>query len=171
MSVALSRLRELLKQFQHHTQLFSIVLPLRHITIQEASYAQLLQSLQPRTHSHNIAHQLRPIIILTRTFVLIQQPRLLLQPRHILMLNIVLHLRHITTRIASTALPWLQQHPHHRTTPTRTPTATRSTALQARLTITRTVSTAHLAQAATRPPTHPMHLTPLPTLSQVVWIH
>jgi hypothetical protein len=165
MSAALSRLRELLSQFQHHTQLFSIVLPLRHITIQEVLYAQLLQSPQPRTHTHNIAHQLRPITTLTRTSVILQ-PRLLL-PRHILMLNIVLHLRHITTRIASTALPRL----HHPTTPLRAPIATRSTAPQARLTTTRTVSTALLAQPATRPLTHPMHLTPLPTLSQVVWIH
>jgi hypothetical protein len=121
-------------------------------------YAQLLQSPQPRTHTHNIAHQLRPITTLTRTSVLLQ-PRLLL-PRHILMLNIVLLLRHITTRIASTALPRL-----------RTPIATRSTAPQARLTTTRTVSTALLAQAATLPHTHPTHLTPLPTLSQVAWIH
>jgi len=121
-------------------------------------YAQLLQSPQPRTHTHNIAHQLRPITTLTRTSVLLQ-PRLLL-PRHILMLNIVLLLRHITTRIGSTALPRL-----------RTPIATRSTAPQARLTTTRTVSTALLAQAATLPHIHPTHLTPLPTLSQVAWIH
>jgi len=168
MSAALSRLRELLKQFQHHTQLFSIVLPLRHITIQEVLYAQLLQSPQPRTHTHNIAHQLRPITTLTRLSVILQ-PRLLLQ-RHILLLNIVLLLRHITTRIASTALPRLQ-HPHHPTTPFRTPIATRSTAPQARLTITRTVSTALLAQPATRLHTHPTQLTPLPTLSQVAWIH